>query len=169
MLCMVCKQREAKVHLTQMLEGKTKKVDLCDECAKAKGVDDPAGFSLADLLMGLGAANELAQSMTEAGEARCPRCGLTQADFKKTGRLGCDQCYETFRESLSSLLKNMHKGTKHRGKVPGGSPASPATDDRLMKLQQDLLAAIKAENYEEAARLRDAIKALKQDSANAMA
>jgi protein arginine kinase activator len=163
MLCMVCKQKEAKVHLTQILEGKTRKVDLCDECAKAKGVDDPAGFSLADLLMGLGAANELTQSLPQPGEARCPRCGLTQADFKKTGRLGCDQCYETFREGLGGLLKNMHKGTKHRGKIPGGhAPAVAAPEDRFTALQQQLAAAVKAENYEEAARLRDEIKALKQ-------
>ncbi len=162
MLCMVCKQKEAKIHLTQMLEGKTKKVDLCDECAKAKGVDDPAGFSLADLLMGLGAANELAQTLTESGEARCPRCGLSQTDFKKTGRLGCDQCYDTFRDGLASLLKNMHKGTKHRGKVPGKSRPAAVAEDRLAGLQEELAAAIQAENYENAARLRDEIKALKQ-------
>jgi protein arginine kinase activator len=162
MLCMVCKQKEAKIHLTQMLEGKTKKVDLCDACAKEKGVDDPAGFSLADLLMGLGAANELAKSIPEADEIKCPRCGLSQADFKKTGRLGCDQCYTTFEDGLNSLLKNMHKGTKHRGKVPRGGVQGAGIEGRLESLQQALAAAIATENYEDAARLRDEIKSLKQ-------
>lgn len=169
MLCMVCKQKEAKIHLTQIVEGKTKKVDLCDDCAKAKGVDDPAGFSLADLLLGLGAANELAQTVAESGEARCPRCGLSQGDFKKTGRLGCDQCYDTFREGLGSLLKNMHKGTKHRGKTPGGSRTQTVTEDRVGALQHELVLAIQAENYEQAARLRDEIKALKASNAAAAA
>jgi protein arginine kinase activator len=159
---MVCKQKEAKIHLTQMLEGKTKKVDLCDACAKEKGVDDPAGFSLADLLMGLGAANELAKSAPEADETKCPRCGLSHADFKKTGRLGCDQCYATFGEGLDSLLKNMHKGTRHRGKVPRGGAGGAGVEGRLKQLQQELAAAIASENYEEAARLRDEIKSLKQ-------
>ena len=59
MLCNICKQKEAKVHLTQIIEGKTKKIDLCEECSKSKGVDDPTGFSLADLLLGLGASQEM--------------------------------------------------------------------------------------------------------------
>src|SRR6266404_5025972 len=53
MLCDICKQNVATVHLTQMVDGKTKKVDLCEACSKEKGVDDPTGFSLADLLLGL--------------------------------------------------------------------------------------------------------------------
>ena len=62
MLCDICKKNVATVHLTQMVEGKTKKVDLCEACSKEKGVDDPTGFSLADLLLGLGAAQEIEQS-----------------------------------------------------------------------------------------------------------
>src|SRR5256885_2214247 len=66
MLCDICKQNVATVHLTQMVEGKTKKVDLCEACSKEKGVDDPTGFSLADLLLGLGAAQEMAQAAAGA-------------------------------------------------------------------------------------------------------
>ena len=88
MLCDICKQNVATVHLTQMVEGKTKKVDLCEACSKEKGVDDPTGFSLADLLLGLGAAQEMAQAAAGGPELKCPSCGFTQADFKKTGRLG---------------------------------------------------------------------------------
>ncbi|HND88284.1 MAG TPA: hypothetical protein PK971_08145, partial [Saprospiraceae bacterium] len=80
MVCMVCKKQEATVHLTQMVEGKIKKLDLCEACSKAKGIDDPTGFSLADLLMGLGASQELVQPGTAPGLA-CPTCGFTHADF----------------------------------------------------------------------------------------
>ena len=59
MLCMICKQNDAKVHLTQIVSDKIQKVDLCEECAKTKGVNDPAGFSLADLLLGLGLRERL--------------------------------------------------------------------------------------------------------------
>ena len=124
MVCMVCKQLEATVHLTQMVEGKIKKLDLCEGCAKAKGIDDPTGFSLADLLMGLGASQELAQATGNSG-ASCPTCGFTQADFKKSGRLGCPECYRTFADGLQGLLKTMHKGTRHVGKVPGQPPPPP--------------------------------------------
>jgi protein arginine kinase activator len=56
MLCSICKEKEATVHLTQIAGDKMQKVDLCEDCAKTKGVNDPTGFSLADLLLGLGAS-----------------------------------------------------------------------------------------------------------------
>ena len=62
MLCCVCHQKEAKVHLTKVDGEKIHKVDLCEECAKAKGIDDPAGFALADLLLGIGASKEFEQA-----------------------------------------------------------------------------------------------------------
>ena len=55
MLCDVCKCNDASVFLTQILEGKMQKVNLCDACSKEKGVQDPTGFALADLLLGIGA------------------------------------------------------------------------------------------------------------------
>jgi protein arginine kinase activator len=158
---MICKQNEATVHLTQMAEGKIKKVDLCEECSKAKGVDDPTGFSLADLLLGLGAAQELAQAGA-GSEASCPSCGFSQADFKKSGRLGCPECYRTFRAGLEGLLKTMHKGTHHLGKAPRAQPADSDMQERLKLLQKRLEQAIAGERYEEAAKLRDEIKMLKE-------
>ena len=62
MLCCVCKQKEATVHLTQIEGEKVHKVDLCEDCAKQKGVNDPTGFALADLLLGIGAAQDFEQA-----------------------------------------------------------------------------------------------------------
>ena len=157
MLCDICKQNVATVHLTQMVEGKTKKVDLCETCSKEKGVDDPTGFSLADLLLGLGAAQEMAQAGA-GSDLKCPACGFTQADFKKTGRLGCADCYTTFAEGLEGLLKSMHKGTRHVGKVPEFLRQSKDLSDRLKALQKKLSKAIEEEDFEGAAILRDEIK-----------
>ena len=53
MLCGICKEKQATVHLTQCFGDKMQKVDLCEDCARNKGVNDPTGFSLADLLLGL--------------------------------------------------------------------------------------------------------------------
>lgn len=160
MLCDICKQNVATVHLTQMVEGKTKKVDLCESCSKAKGVDDPTGFSLADLLLGLGAAQEMEQAMA-SGEIKCSNCGFTQADFKKAGRLGCAECYRTFAEGLESLLRTMHKGTKHIGKVPSLFKQSQDLNDRLKSLQHKLEKAVTEEDFESAAHLRDEINQVK--------
>lgn len=157
MQCSICKEKPATVHLTQIVGDKMQKLDLCEECAKAKGVNDPAGFALADLMLGLGAAQEIEQAGGGV-ETKCARCGFTQADFKKSGRLGCPECYGTFAEGLTGLLKTMHKGTHHLGKAPEALRVSRETADRLKTLQKKLTKAIEAEHFEEAANLRDEIR-----------
>ena len=72
MQCCVCKEKPATVHLTQIVGDKMQKLDMCDECAKAKGINDPASFAMADLMLGLGASQELDQSAAGA-ELKCLR------------------------------------------------------------------------------------------------
>src|SRR5208283_2554571 len=159
MQCCVCKEKPATVHLTQIVGDKMQKLDLCDDCAKAKGINDPTGFAIADQLLGLGASQELDPS-AGAVEVKCVRCGFSQADFKKTGRLGCPECYRTFAEGLAGLLKTMHKGTRHIGKAPEALRTTRENADRMKLLQLKLAKAIRDENYEQAAQLRDEIKQL---------
>ncbi len=83
--CDLC-SKPATVHLTQIVNNKIHKVDLCEACAQAKGVTDPSGFSLADLLL------KASLNPEPAGYAKCESCGFTQQDFKKTGRFGCPSC-----------------------------------------------------------------------------
>jgi len=161
MVCDVCKTNQATVFLTQIVDGKMQKVNLCETCSKEKGVTDPTGFALADLLLGLGAAQEIEKSGTLQ---KCPACGFSQADFKKTGRLGCPLCYDTFSEGLNSLLKAMHKGTTHAGKIPARLMESLQYDAEMKTLQGELQKAVVEENYESAAELRDRIKHLEKKS-----
>ena len=161
MLCCVCKEKEATVHLTQIAGDKMQKVDLCEDCAKHKGVNDPTGFSLADLLLGLGAAQEIGQTASGV-EVKCPNCGFTQADFKKAGRLGCAECYVTFSEGLEGLLKTMHKGTRHVGKVPQALQESRDLNEKLKSLQKKLDKAVAEEDFEQAVAVRDEIKSTKE-------
>jgi protein arginine kinase activator len=161
MLCTICKEKPATVHLTQIVGDKMQKLDLCEDCAKTKGINDPTSFGLADLdlVLGLGASQQLEQSAGGV-ELKCPRCGFTQADFKKSGRLGCPECYATFAEGLAGLLKTMHKGTRHIGKAPEALRATRENADRMKTLQLKLAKAIRDENYEQAAQVRDEIKQL---------
>ncbi len=156
MLCCICKEKPATVHLTEIKGDKVQKVDLCEGCAQSKGVKDPT-FAMADLLLGLGASQEIDQSAGGA-ELKCSHCGFTQADFKKSGRLGCPECYTTFVEGLEGLLKSMQKGTRHAGKVPEALRRTRETADRMKSLQKKLTKAIAEENFEQAAALRDEIK-----------
>ncbi|MBE2205028.1 MAG: UvrB/UvrC motif-containing protein [Chthoniobacterales bacterium] len=155
MQCDVCQSKEATVFLTQIVEGKMQKVNLCESCSKEKGVNDPTGFALADLLMGLGAAQEIDKN---PGSKKCPVCGFTHADFKKTGRLGCSTCYKVFAEGLSGMLKNMHKGTSHTGKSPKKFHEIREHAERMKSLQDRLNKAVAEEEYEQAAELRDQIR-----------
>lgn len=138
------------------------KVNLCDACSKEKGVQDPTGFALADLLLGIGAAEEIEKG---GPTKKCPVCGFTHADFKKTGRLGCSSCYETFGDGLGSLLKAMHKGTEHVGKIPERAQRALKLSDRMRTLNENLQKAVAEENYETAASLRDEIKKLEDELA----
>lgn len=153
--CDLC-TKPATVHLTQIVNNKVHKVDLCEECAQAKGVTDPSGFSLADLLMKASLNPEPVAGM------KCEQCGFTQADFKKQGRFGCPACYDAFQGLLEPMLEGMHKGTAHAGKVPHRALSRRSLFDRLAKLELDLADAIKTERYEDAARCRDEIAQLKQ-------
>jgi len=160
MVCDICKSNDATVHLTQIVGGKMKKVNLCEGCSKEKGVQDPTGFSMADMLLGLGTGDEM-ESVSESGTI-CPGCGFTLADFKKLGRLGCSQCYKTFAEGLESVIKMMHKAEMHVGKKPARAIHNLEVTERLEALRTELEKAVGKENFENAAALRDEIEAIKK-------
>ena len=155
--CDLC-AKPATVHLTQIVNNKIHKVDLCEACAQAKGVTDPSGFSLADLLL------KASLNPEPAAEGKCPVCGMGPQDFKKTGRFGCPACYGHFPSLLDPMLSTMHKGIAHTGKVPQRALERKSLYERLTKLETELDLAIKSERYEDAARYRDEIHQARQSA-----
>ena len=149
-------QKPATIHLTQIVNGKTFKVDLCEDCPHKKGVTDPEGFSLADFLL-----NPPLLANIGKEKVRCEQCGFSPTDFKKSGRFGCPACYDSFQSMLSPMLANMHKDLVHRGKVPDRAIARVGIRRRLEQLELQLNQAVKDERYEEAARMRDEITLLR--------
>ena len=158
MQCEICQEEPATVHLTQVVNGHVKKMHLCAACAEASGVDLENPASMADLLLGFG----VEPGKARAGEAdrACPHCHLRRSDFKKTGRLGCPRCYDTFAAELAPMLRAMHRRDHHTGKTPAGQPGPPPppAESDLPRLERELAEAIAAEHYEQAARLRDEIR-----------
>ena len=149
MNCQRC-SRPATLHVVQTAAGGKREVRLCDACAKAADLLPPhAGpggtelnlSALVGLLMGLPAAAGLA----------CPGCGLTFGAFRADGRLGCPAEYDAFRPVLLPLLERVHRRTEHAGKRPR------AAGRRRLRLQ--LAEAVAAERYEDAARIRDTLRA----------
>jgi len=163
MKCDFC-DTKASVFLTQLIEGQMKKVCLCDKCAKERGVTDPTGFSLADLLLGglpNGPGLTAGEQQPVVGNGRkCPSCGFTLDDLRRVRRFGCAECYTTFKEEIGPMLRGMHKGATHVGKVPEGLMAIHFRNQRLEELRSRLDQAVQAESYEEAAGIRDEIRNL---------
>ena len=164
-LCDVCKENIATVHYTEIVDNKLKKMDLCEECAKQKNIGINVQFSVADILKGL---TESHIAKKEESGKKCPLCGLTFGKFRKTGKLGCGQCYEVFAEELLPIIGDIHKNAQHVGTKPSKSrsrkTASAKLKGQLDDLNSQLENAIKNEEYEEAAVLRDEIKSLQGKS-----
>jgi len=162
--------KPAKVHLTQLVGGQVKKIALCNECAGESGVTDPTGFALADMLLGPTGPSPAKKKGVEvtapATGAACPTCGFTLEDLKRVRRFGCGDCYVAFRSEVNQMLGGMHKGTVHRGKVPDGLMEMQQRKLRIAELKGRLDASIEAENYEEAASLRDEILALELEASS---
>lgn len=150
------------MHLTQIINNKIHKVDLCESCAQQKGVTDPEGFALADLLQNTTAGIPIPAS----GDASvtCPNCGFDSSDFQRTGRLGCATCYSTFSQQLGPVLEDMHTGLRHVGKVPREALNRLSSQTKMHNLEQALARAIQDEAYEQAAILRDQIQSLKAEA-----
>jgi protein arginine kinase activator len=159
MICDICGKKPATVHLTEIIDDQMNELHLCEECAHQKSSQMEQQFGLGDLLGGL-AEFEKPALEKEAVALKCPACGLTYADFKKIGRLGCGGCYVAFKKYLGPLLRRIHGSSLHFGKTPGKTAKvllkKKETDlqDLRLKLQQ----AIAMEAFEEAARIRDQIK-----------
>lgn len=166
MKCDFC-ENKATVFLTQLVEGQMKKVCLCDSCAKERGVTDPTGFSLVDQLMsgvagGAAASAAGTVSTVARGGRQCVTCGFTLDDLKRVRRFGCSDCYATFADEVGQMIRGMHKGITHIGKVPAGLMALQYRNQRIEELRSRLDQAIASESYEEAAGIRDEIRNLDQ-------
>jgi protein arginine kinase activator len=167
MKCDYC-DKKATVFLTQLAEGQMKKICLCESCAKERGVTDPTGFSMADALLenfqkAVSGTVTAPTAVKPMGSGKhCPQCGFSMEDFQKVRRFGCASCYKVFASELAPMLRGMHKGATHVGKVPQGLIESHFRIQRIEELQAKLDQAIASESYEEAAELRDEIRKLNE-------
>lgn len=91
-------------------------------------------------------------------EKKCPVCGTTVSDFKRTGKLGCGECYKTFRPVMAEALKQIHSNSRHSGKIPSRSSDDLKKKRELESLKAELQMAVKNEDYENAAKLHKKIR-----------
>jgi protein arginine kinase activator len=141
--CEDCGGDNATVHITRIVQDKTILRHLCEACARKQGIAvEPAASS------GGGTDDETAS---------CPNCGLLYKDFKETGWLGCAQCYGAFAARIEELLQQVHGAQRHTGKQYKQAAVLPRD---LKQLKTVLARALKNEEYELAAAIRDTIHSL---------
>lgn len=173
MECQECQKRPATLHFTQVINSNKTEVHVCEVCAKEKGymTYPEEGYSLHNLLTGLfnfdSAMMESKQSNSykQVKELKCPQCGMSLSTFKQVGKFGCATCYDTFSGRIDPILRRVHSGnTKHYGKIPKRKGGDLHTKKKLETYKAELHQLIEDENFEEAAQIRDKIKALENQS-----
>ena len=164
MLCENCKKNKATTYFRKTINGETTETFLCEDCAKKLGVNAGEIFKNSGFGdFGFGDFGFLLPEFTNTNmlgtEKKCD-CGTTFRKIAKTGLVGCEKCYDTFRKELNSTLRKMHGATSHRPRLNAFRKNDPESE--VASLRKQMEKAIKEENFEEAARLRDEIKAKEQ-------
>lgn len=191
MLCQICNKNPATIHIQEVVNGKKQSLHLCLSCAGKRSFDHAAldGMDLAELMnsleqsiseMGLVPFKDLTRESSDSGEQipdlSCPVCKWSLAQFRKTGHLGCMNCYDVFTDSLKARLLELHRSAIHTGKLPELDrsakylspkdilPGQTIEDDielQIAALERDMKQSVQREEYELAAQIRDRIQTLR--------
>ncbi|WP_110114948.1 UvrB/UvrC motif-containing protein [Bacillus sp. CGMCC 1.16541] len=173
MICQQCQERPATLHFTKVINGKKSEMHICEHCAKDNGeltIHTNSGFSINNLLAGLlnldksfTEAPSKSTSFTDGKVKKCPTCHMTYHQFAEVGRFGCANCYKVFKDSLTPFLKRLHGGNySHNGKIPNRIGSNLHIKKELEAMRLNLKEYIQKEEFEEAAELRDCIRALEK-------
>ena len=156
MKCQFC-SKPATVHLTNLENNQKKELHLCQGCAESHQLIKQKELNLPAILQTL-IGQHVGPLTDELARLACPACGIRYMEFRAAGRLGCPHDYSVFRAGLEPLLQRIHRACRHAGKRPRRGAASPERQAELVELHRRLRAAVEAEAYEEAARIRDILR-----------
>lgn len=169
--------KPATVHLTEIVDGKKLEKHLCESCAEDEGITIKANVPIGQLLENIiqqahdavpGDFSDAVQQPAAPVEKElvCTVCGMSFSEYNEHGLLGCPNDYEAFGERLEkAILQVQDNCDRHMGKIPVNADVSLAMQNRILKLRSDLRQAIHAEQYEQAAELRDMIKSIEEQQA----
>ena len=162
MLCQKCGKYAATTHIKTVINGKVAEQKLCGYCAAKGGYVGFSSDNFTNLM-----ASILAKSMQVNSNLtflRCSSCGATFADIAESGKVGCANCYKEFYDELLPYLKRIHGSIKHTGKTSGEKQLTVACEkNTITELKSKLASLVAAENYEEAAKVRDEIKRMEAE------
>lgn len=165
MLCDKCKKRHASMFLTRVINNQKIEGHFCEQCAQEiSGFQfnfEPQGIFNKFLIGLLG--NELNNQLNlQVHQQRCSKCELPFNVFMKNGKIGCSNCYYDFKEEMQDLLRRIHGSNNHTGKIPKRAGVDIKLNREISQHRNEMQIAIKSEEFEKAAELRDKIKSLEQ-------
>ncbi len=160
-MCDLCKQAPAAIQFVEQRGTETRKISICQGCAAKQGISQDGNSLTFNLPSLLAAMSGMAGAATE--DPVCPGCGLTGAQFREGGRFGCARCYEVFEDIIKPIIKRAQAGEAHRGLAPARLAPSLEKSE-IADLRRQLEENVRAEKYEEAARIRDRIRELDKKS-----
>jgi len=163
MLCTNCNVNEANFHYKRIIDGRKTEQHLCSDCAHSLGY-----LGQNENIFGIGSILNDFIAMPMSGSASkvkisCPNCSTTYDEFKRTGFLGCDKCYDTFSSAIEGILSRIQPATVHKGSLGGETGEKIRKENELSNLKDELKKAIIEERYEDAAVLRDKIKKMEEE------
>lgn len=170
MICERCRMRLATLKYTEVINGKAMTRNICETCLREIQGDAAVGFEMAGDAPGpkgvfaeTPAEPEVASaSVSVVPDKSCDFCGTKLSEVLQTGRVGSAACYEVFRVELEPVLREQHTAAAHRGKTPHETDKREHLRRELQSKRGMMRSALRTENYEEAARLRDAIRAIEE-------
>jgi protein arginine kinase activator len=166
MLCQMCKKNEATIKIVKVVGMSKTEINVCSECANYL-----LGSTISSISFSQNSINEILGNLLNAFYKyseednyssqeivlKCANCGLTYNEFVKTGKLGCNKCYETFTKQIKPLLDRLHGKSEHVGKIPNKVKVRIDRLQKIKKIKEELQKAVSKEEYEKAAKLRDKI------------
>lgn len=181
MLCENCHLNEAEVKLTVKSKNGTSEKWVCSTCAQGDNPWNPNGnysthqhyqddieeaFVVKQILQHFATKHGINfQEVAFQEEKQCPTCHMTLKDIAHVGKLGCVDCYKTFRDDIIDIVGRVQGGQyEHIGKTPQSSHQKLALKKQIEEKSNYLNTLIEEQNFEEAAIVRDEIKALKNES-----
>jgi protein arginine kinase activator len=169
MICEVCKQNDATIHITKVINGAKYEINVCEKCAKERTDLNfseevfPSTFTFQNILSGIMDYIGNSDQPQKVIDTSCDNCGTTYSEFKQKGLVGCSKCYESFKSTLEPVIKRVQGSKEHLGKIPKKAGKVIIEKRRLVELKENLQNAISSEEYEKAAEIRDIIRKLQNE------
>jgi len=158
--------RPATHHSVEIVKGQKIEKHLCDQHAAEQGMTVSAVHApINELLTNFVKLHSGAAEKKSADDLTCEDCGLSFKEFREASVLGCPGCYAAFEQPLGQMIERAHEGaTHHLGKVPQHAGRDEHRSAQMLRLRKRLDQAVSSEDYELAAKLRDELRTLEEES-----